>query len=95
MHTIPFENNVGKVVLKGSKIKEAFEFSFRRYDGVTARGEFLQVSGKKLKSYFIKYINTNNCITHTSVLRYFISTDGRFWTQICQYKLTLSNITKM
>lgn len=48
LSSMPFKNDVGKVITKGSDILAAFEFSVRRYNGKEPFGEFLQVSGKIL-----------------------------------------------
>lgn len=45
----PFNNDMGKVTVKGSDIWSMLESSVHRYSQVNGRGEFLQVSGKTKK----------------------------------------------
>lgn len=47
---MPFQNDVGKITINGSEIWNAFEYSVRRYSTTVGNGEFIQVSGKWLKS---------------------------------------------
>ncbi|KAE9545071.1 hypothetical protein AGLY_000614 [Aphis glycines] len=49
LSTLPFQNDVGKITTKGSDIWAAFEHSVQRYSTTVANGEFLQVSGKRIK----------------------------------------------
>jgi len=49
LSTLPFQNDVGKITTKGSDIWTAFEHSVERYSTTMGNGEFLQVSGKRIK----------------------------------------------
>ena len=52
----PFGNNVDIVNINGSTIRKVLEHAVAKYDKLNRRGEFLQVSGKRLSS---------SCLMHT------------------------------